>query len=1069
MAKSPKPVKKRGSTQIPLGAIGVILILISLWLPPFSIGSRVFNLDAPAISKEGGIVTEPGGGALSIAGGNLSRSIRVRMDTVWPGQAAENDKVNVAMAALPDSRDIASPFYTFEAHGPQPDEAILVLPMVEGVHPDTLDLYVFVDGEWQWAPGNVLGQDGRVEAVLSQVPEVAVLMRGQLAQPIMSAGIAVGADPLPERVAKFAVVNPNGAFLLPDGTVGGIGDVQNVDTASGVRVLPAVTNVHEGVVRSDWVDNLLADQALRDTHISQIAAWLQLDGLDGVHIAYQDIDPALRDDFTALVELLAAKLHDDGKLLTVQVDAPVRISEDQWDSGAYDLYRIGMAADGLYLPALKEPAAYMEDGQMENLLRWATRQADRSKIHLLISTYSREVQGNLAEDISYTQVLAKVNEMALQGIQSTVSAGAKLSLQLASILESAGLRYDEASQSHWFAYQDEQGQERVVWLENASSVARKLDLVSMFGLRGMAVNNLLGEREQNDAQIWQVLDNYMRDGFANPIASDLAITYSVQNMAGESLAMAVKPLSEPQADLEAPKEPGEYVLAAAIAPSMGQGTPVSSEIVAFTVPSPTPTATDTPTHTSTPMPTFTPTDTPTFTPEHTPTEAFTPTPTYTPTPDADAVITNASLNLREGPGERFRIIGSYRQGTLLTIVSKVQAGDWLEVILPDGKKGWMFAGLMQVNLPEDSIPVNEAPPTPPPVVAAVTGPATARQFGYGIQPDMVTDTNHGRILSHVQQMGFNWIKQQVEWFRYNSAPGQYDWGPLDRIVDSCNAAGIHVMFSVVKAPAWARPPGDTDEGPPADLNTYATFVRELAARYKGRVRAYEIWNEQNLYYEWGGRGGKINARRYVELLKLAYQAIKSVDPGAVVISGAMTPTGWNDGDIAIDDRVYLEQMYQAGMRNYCDAVGAHPSGYNNPPDADWRNYGNPNVSFNATGHPSWFFRGTMESYRNIMVKYGDANKKIWVTEFGWATTHNLGVPPNTGYEYAADITEEQQAQYLVRAIEMGRNWGWVGPMFVWNLNFGPVSGIHDEKAKFGIVRPDWSPRPAFAALAHMGK
>jgi len=167
-----------------------------------------------------------------------------------------------------------------------------------------------------------------------------------------------------------------------------------------------------------------------------------------------------------------------------------------------------------------------------------------------------------------------------------------------------------------------------------------------------------------------------------------------------------------------------------------------------------------------------------------------------------------------------------------------------------------------------------------------------------------------------------------------------------------NANGINVLLSVVKAPKWARPAGDTDQGPPADMNTYATFVGEMAQRYRGRVKAYEIWNEQNLYYEWGGRGRKLNAARYVELLRAAYNAIKANDPGAVVISGALTPTGYNDGDVAIDDRVYLEQMYQAGLARYCDAVGAHPSGYNNPPDADWRSFSDPSSKFGAKGHPA---------------------------------------------------------------------------------------------------------------------
>ncbi len=77
---------------------------------------------------------------------------------------------------------------------------------------------------------------------------------------------------------------------------------------------------------------------------------------------------------------------------------------------------------------------------------------------------------------------------------------------------------------------------------------------------------------------------------------------------------------------------------------------------------------------------------------------------------------------------------------------------------------------------------------------------------------MITDGNHDRIFGHIQGMGFNWVKQQVEWFRYNPA-GVYDWGALDRIVEGANARGINVLFSVVKAPAWARPAEDTDQGP----------------------------------------------------------------------------------------------------------------------------------------------------------------------------------------------------------------------------------------------------------------
>lgn len=334
---------------------------------------------------------------------------------------------------------------------------------------------------------------------------------------------------------------------------------------------------------------------------------------------------------------------------------------------------------------------------------------------------------------------------------------------------------------------------------------------------------------------------------------------------------------------------------------------------------------------------------------------------------------------------------------------------------------------------------------------------------------MVADGNHQRIFDHVNAMGLGWVKQQVEWFHYNPEQSQYDWSALDRIVDAANASGVNVLFSVVKAPDWARPnPEYTDytvDGPPADPSTYGTFLQALAARYKGRVEAYEVWNEQNLWYEWGGRG-EMDAAEYVELLQVAYAAIKSADPDAVVVSGGLAPTGVVVNEDAVDDRLYLKQMYEAGLADYCDAIGAHPSGYNNPPDASYS--GDPTTP-NFKGHPSFFFRDTMEDYRDIMIAYSDGHKRIWATEFGWASVDGLGVDPVAGYEYASDNTEEEQATYIVRAYEMGRSWGWVGPMFLWNLNFAPVCGVHDEKAAFSIVYEDWTPRPAYDALCDMPK
>jgi hypothetical protein len=99
------------------------------------------------------------------------------------------------------------------------------------------------------------------------------------------------------------------------------------------------------------------------------------------------------------------------------------------------------------------------------------------------------------------------------------------------------------------------------------------------------------------------------------------------------------------------------------------------------------------------------------------------------------------------------------------------------------------------------------------------------------------------------------------------------------------------------------------------------------------------------------------------------------------------------------------------------------------------------------------------------MQAGDTERKLWATEFGWACIENLTERPSEGYEYAADNTDMEQAEYLVTALQIARNKGYMGVMFVWNLNFAPAGGATDERAAFGILLDDWSERPAYQTLA----
>ncbi len=355
------------------------------------------------------------------------------------------------------------------------------------------------------------------------------------------------------------------------------------------------------------------------------------------------------------------------------------------------------------------------------------------------------------------------------------------------------------------------------------------------------------------------------------------------------------------------------------------------------------------------------------------------------------------------------------------------------------------------------------PSTPPPASAATL------DFAYGIQAHALGSHNARPVLQHVNDLGFTWLKQQVRWEHMEPSPGNRQWAELDDLTQRASQANVHLLFSVVAAPGWAREAGAVEHGPPVDNNTFASYVGALAGRYCGSsLKAIEVWNEQNLHYEWGNR--PLVASDYVALLRVASAAIKQACPSMYVISGALTPAGDN-GNLAVDDFTYLRQMLAAGMANYVDAIGAHPSGYNVPPQVTWqeacqtiRTTGN---SFNGacdTPHHSWSFRSTMEGYRQIAVANGAGHLKIVATEFGWAA----GGRYHDAYGYADDNSFQEQATWTVEAYRMMSNWQWAGPAFLWNLNFRVVAD-RTERAQWGIVDSSWNPLPAYTALKAIPK
>ena len=246
------------------------------------------------------------------------------------------------------------------------------------------------------------------------------------------------------------------------------------------------------------------------------------------------------------------------------------------------------------------------------------------------------------------------------------------------------------------------------------------------------------------------------------------------------------------------------------------------------------------------------------------------------------------------------------------------------------------------------------------------------------------------------------------------------------------------MVRLDQHPHWAADAPLAVNAPPKDTADFERFVGKVAARYRGRVLGYIIWNEPNLAVEWGGK--QPDPTGYAALLKAAYRAVKAADPDARVVSAGLASTGGH-GDTAVDDRAYLEGMYAAGAAPYFDVLGAHPYGFAYPPDDPRDAHQGLNMA-------------RLEDLRDIMVKHGDLNKPVWATEMGWTTSGQGAAAWHT-------VSEKQQADYLAAAFELAPpRWPWLDMLGVWNLGAGPDT----EWTGYDLLDGSGRPRAAYDQL-----
>lgn len=334
-----------------------------------------------------------------------------------------------------------------------------------------------------------------------------------------------------------------------------------------------------------------------------------------------------------------------------------------------------------------------------------------------------------------------------------------------------------------------------------------------------------------------------------------------------------------------------------------------------------------------------------------------------------------------------------------------------------------------------------------------------------------------------KEAGAAWNRWPMYWNEIELQPGQFDYSKPDATVAADTAQGLKILGILMSTPDWAStattsgltavppPPrvgqkpepayaelqaaglqaaspatyparglglpifaDGTDVGAPGKAinqdNLWARYVQRSVDRYKGRIKAWEVWNEADFNAFWNG-----TLEDYARLLKVAYTVIKATDPAATVVMGGMA--FWMQQDFFPRLLAVINRDPAAAANGYYFDVTA------------WHWYSQADLLYDRT-----------ITVQQQMERAGIRGKKVWITETNLPVCED---PPmgdkNIGCSKGTHRgTPAQQADFVVQAIAYALAAG-VERVFLFqlyddNLGFGEY---------YGLVRNDGTPRPALQA------
>ncbi|MCL2496044.1 MAG: stalk domain-containing protein [Clostridiales bacterium] len=218
--------------------------------------------------------------------------------------------------------------------------------------------------------------------------------------------------------------------------------------------------------REESADKMLANSSARATAIGNIVALVEQSGADGVDIDFEKLTVASRDNFTAFIRELKTALGT--RLVTVSLP-PKRGDNETW-LNKFDYVKLGQVADRLHIMFYdqhyggSQPGPVATPAWIAQGLDYLTKVAPQEKLHVMLGAYGRVWGGAVnGASIHIPRALEKIDEFG------------------------AELCRDEASGVPYLKYKDKDGNDMVLWYEDAESLGIKAALARKYAVGGIGL------------------------------------------------------------------------------------------------------------------------------------------------------------------------------------------------------------------------------------------------------------------------------------------------------------------------------------------------------------------------------------------------------------------------------------------------------------------------------------------------------------------------------------------------------------------------------------------------------